>query len=148
MSEQDRAASQTRAGGPRAQSQPAAPDRPQLAEQVADHARELLASELALARAEILAQARQVSIGGAGLAAAAALAAVGGLALLAAAGLALAAVIPGWAAALIVAALLFVPAAVIGGWAVHRLSGSGRPLPRTLDSLRRDVRLVLGRARQ
>jgi len=102
----------------------------------------LAGQEATLARAELRAQARQYSVGGIGLAMAAALAAVAGIALLAAGGLGLALVVPGWAAALIMFAVLGLLSGAVAGFAFHRLAGAGRPLPRTTDSVRRDLEMI------
>jgi hypothetical protein len=116
--------------------------------ELSDEMRVLLTRELALARAELVAQARQVTIGGGALAAAGLLGLCGWLALLVAAGLGLSIVLPGWAAALIVAGALLLPSAVLAMWAVHRLAGAGRPLPLTTESLRKDIQVVREQARR
>jgi Putative Actinobacterial Holin-X, holin superfamily III len=104
-------------------------------------AAELLGRELALAKAEARAQARQLSFGGAGLGAAAGLGAVAGLAFAAAVGLAIALVLPGWAAALIVGGAAALLAAIAGWWGARRLSGAGRPMQLTAESLKKDLAL-------
>ena len=109
---------------------------------VARQAATLLGCEMALAKAELAAQARQLSFGGAGLAAAAGLGLCGGLAMIAAAALGLAQVVPGWAAALIVSGAALALAAIAGTWAARRLRGLDRPLPLTTESLNRDVQLL------
>lgn len=105
-------------------------------------AAELIGREIALAKAEARAQARQFSFGGAGLTAAAMFGAVAGLAFAAAAGLAIALVLPGWAAALIVGGVAALAAAAAGLWAARRLSGVGKPLPLTAESLKKDLALI------
>jgi hypothetical protein len=102
----------------------------------------LLGHEIALAKAELTAHARQFSLGGMALLTAGLLGLTGWLALLAAAGLGIAQVIPGWLAALIIGAALCLLAVAAAAYAVRRLSGAGQLLPMTADSLRHDVDVI------
>jgi hypothetical protein len=102
----------------------------------------LLGREMALAKAELTAHARQFSLGGIALASAAVAGLTGWLALTAAAGLALSLAIPGWAAALVMGGLLCLLAGAAAAWGVRRLSGAGQPLPMTMQSLRDDLEVI------
>lgn len=102
----------------------------------------LIGSELALARAELVAQARQFSMGGIALATAAVAGLAGGLLFVAASVLAIALVLPAWAAALIVGGAFVLIAGLAAAWGAHRLSGAGKPMPMTTQSVREDL-LVL-----
>jgi hypothetical protein len=102
----------------------------------------LLGHEIALAKAELTAHARQFSLGGVALLTGALLGLTGWLALLAAAGLGVAQVLPGWLAALTIGAALCLLATGAAVYAVRRLSGAGRLLPVTAESLRDDLDVI------
>jgi hypothetical protein len=107
--------------------------------QLGDRMTRLLREELALAKVEAMATARQAVLGGGMFAAAALLGVTAWLALIAAAIAGIAAALPVWASALIVGAAL---AALAGAFAIaagHRVSRGVPPLRMTADSLRRDV---------
>jgi Putative Actinobacterial Holin-X, holin superfamily III len=108
----------------------------------------LLGCEIALAKAELTAHARQFSIGGIALLTGALFGLTGWLALLAAAGLGIARALPGWLAALIIGAVLCLLAAAAAAWGARRLSGAGQPLPMTAESIRRDLKVIRDGARQ
>jgi uncharacterized membrane protein YqjE len=108
----------------------------------------LAGREIALAKAELTAHARQFSMGGIALLAGALFGMTGWLALLAAAGLGIARALPGWLAALIIGAVLCLLAAAAAAWGARRLSGASRPLPMTTESIRRDLEVIRDGTRQ
>jgi hypothetical protein len=120
----------------------------ELTGQLGGQVSQLLRDELALARAELFARARQAVMGGGMLAAAALLGLTGWLVLVAAGIAGVALVLPVWAAALICGGILLLAGGLITMRAARRLSGGGPPLRLTADSIRRDVREVTEKARQ
>jgi hypothetical protein len=108
---------------------------------------QLLRDEIALARAEVFARARQATTGGVLISTAALLALTGWLALIAAAIAGIAVALPVWAAALIVGGflMLIAGALVLGG---RRRFRAVSPPTLTMQSLRRDVEEVKGRMGQ
>jgi hypothetical protein len=119
-----------------------------LVEQMSQDTRELVRAEVALARAELVASARRLSLaaGLAGLAGVFALAAFG--ALEAAAILGLATAISAWLAALVVALALVLAGAGAMAIGVRIGRRSLPPVPaETVDSIKEDVAWVKTRAR-
>ena len=108
---------------------------------------QLLRDEVALARAEIFARARQAVTGGGMLATAGLLALTGWLALVAAAIAGIAVVLPVWAAALIVGGFLVLIAGVLALRGSRRLR-SVPPLTLTAQSIRQDVEVIKARTDQ
>jgi hypothetical protein len=102
----------------------------------------LLGREAALAKAELTAHARQFSMGGMALGAAALFGLTGWLALVAAAGFGIAHAVPGWLTALIIGGALVLMATAAAAWGMRRLRGAGQPLPMTAESIRRDLELI------
>ncbi len=120
----------------------------ELTVRLGEQASVLLRREIALAKAELFARARQAVMGGGLLGAAALLAVTGWLALVAAAIAGIAVVLPVWAAALIVGGVLL---ALGGGlaWPARRHLSSGAQPPRlTAESLRRDAAVIKERTRR
>jgi hypothetical protein len=107
--------------------------------QLGDRTSRLVREELALAKAEAMAAARQGVLGGGMFAAAALFGVTAWLALMAGAIAGIAAVLPVWAAALIIGAGLGLLGAAFAIAAGRRLSRGVPPLRMTADSLRRDV---------
>ena len=112
----------------------------QLAAQLGDQLARLLRAEVALARAELYASARQAVLGGGMLTVAAAAAFGGWLALIAAAIAAVAAGLPVWAAALIIGGTLMAGAGVLALLGVRRLARSAPPLHMTAGSIREEFK--------
>lgn len=108
---------------------------------------QLLRDEVALARAEIFARARQAVTGGGLLATAALLGLTGWLVLVAAAVAGIAVVLPVWAAALIIGGFLVLVAGALALQGRRRLR-SVPPLTLTAQSIRRDVAVVKEKAGQ
>ena len=106
---------------------------------------DLVAREIELVKAEMLAKVKALGIG-AGLLAGALIILLGMLGvLLTAAILALSQVMPGWLAALLVAAVLLIVAVIIGLIGYRVLKKGIPPLPtESIDSLKRDVRAIKG----
>jgi Putative Actinobacterial Holin-X, holin superfamily III len=102
----------------------------------------LLGREIALARAELVAHARQFSLGGLALLTGALLGLSGWFVLLAAAVAGLAQALPVWLAAVIVGAALCLLAGGAILWAARRLAGAGQPLPMTTESIRQDLQAI------
>jgi len=108
--------------------------------------RRLAHLEVALARAELRAKARNASVGVALLIGALLVAPLALAALAAAAILALALVVPSWAAALIVAFVLIVTVAAAIGAGAHLLRSAFPPLPRkAIESTKKDLKWLLKR---
>jgi hypothetical protein len=105
----------------------------------------LLRQELALARAELFASARQALFGGSLLAVAALLGLTGWLALVAAAIAGIASVLPVWASALIIGGALVLMAAALALLGRARLAKGTPPLSITAASVRRDIGELTGR---
>jgi uncharacterized sodium:solute symporter family permease YidK len=108
---------------------------------------QLLRDELALARAELFARARQATTGGVMVATAALLGVTSWLAVVAAGIAGIAMVLPVWASALIVGAFLMLAAGLLALRGGHRLR-SVPPLTLTADSVRRDIAEVKARTGQ
>ncbi len=108
----------------------------ELAHQLGDQAARLVHAEVALARAELLAAARQAIVGGMMLTAAAVAGAYGALALIAAVIAAIATALPVWAAALITGGALLACAGVLAWVGARRLSHATPPWQTTRDSWR------------
>ena len=125
---------------------PSEPTTRDLAAQVLVQGAGLLGQEVALAKAELGAKARQAGMGAAMLAAAGLLGLTSWLVLVAAAVAAVALALPVWAAALIVFAALAAPAGGIALLAGRRLSRFTPPLELTTESLRRDLHEIRERA--
>jgi peptidoglycan/LPS O-acetylase OafA/YrhL len=108
---------------------------------------QLLRDELALARAELFARARQATTGGMMAAAAALLGVTSWLAVVTAGIAGIAMVLPVWASALIVGAFLMLAAGLLALRGGRRLR-SVPPLTLTADSVRRDAAEVKARTGQ
>ncbi len=106
---------------------------------------ELVREELALARAELFANARQAILGGGMFATAAVLGLSGWLAMIAAAIVGLAYAVPLWASALIVGGALLLVAGALGMLGRARLARGTPPLSMTAANLRRDLAELTGR---
>jgi hypothetical protein len=117
----------------------------ELTVQLGNQVSQLLRDELALARAELFARARQAVLGGGMLGAGALLGLTGWLALVAAAIAAIAVALPVWAAALIVGGFLVLVAGGVAARGGRRLSRM-EPLTMTAQSIRQDVQEVKERA--
>lgn len=130
--------------------EPQAPPRPpttrELAAQAAVQAAGLVGQEIALAKAELLARARQAGVGVSMLVAAGLLGASAWLVLLAAAIAGIAVALPVWASALIMGGALAMLAGGIGLIASRRLARQVPPLPLTTESIRRDLAEIRDRA--
>lgn len=118
----------------------------ELAAQVAVQGAGLLGQELALAKAELMARARQAGVGATLLAAAGVLGASAWLVLLAAAVAGVAVALPVWAAALIMGGALATLGGGIALIAGRRLHRAVPPLPLTTESVRQDLAEIKERA--
>lgn len=117
----------------------------ELTVQLGNQVSQLLRDELALARAELFARARQAVLGGGMLGTGALLGLTGWLALVAAAIAGIAVALPVWAAALIVGGFLMLVAGGVAARGGRRLSRM-EPLTMTAESIRQDVQEVKERA--
>ena len=99
----------------------------------------LLRAELALARAELFANARQAFLGSGLLSAAAVVGLTAWFAMVAAAIAGIAEKLPVWASALIIGGVLGLTAAVLGLLGRARLARGMTPLPMTTSTVRRDL---------
>jgi hypothetical protein len=99
----------------------------------------LVREEIALAKAELFASARQALLGGALLAAAAVLGLTGWLALVAAAIVGIASALPAWASALIIGGALILMAGALAALGGARLARGTPPLSMTAASVRQDI---------
>lgn len=99
----------------------------------------LIREELALARAELFASARQAFLGGVLLATAAVLGLTGWLVLVAAAIAGLAGTLPLWASALVIGGALVVIAGALAMLGSARLAKGTPPLSMTAASVRKDI---------
>ena len=117
----------------------------ELTAQLSEQLPRLMRDEVALARAELFARAKQAKSGG-GLLAGAAVVALGAwLAMVAAAIAGIAEALPVWASALIVGVALAVAAGSLVALGRSRLARSVPPLPVTTDSVRRELGELTGR---
>jgi uncharacterized membrane protein YqjE len=128
----------------------AEPSLKELVKRLADDAVGLIRSEVVLAKLEMRDSGRQMALDAASIAAAIALAAVGGLAVTAAAILALGRVLDGryWAAALLVGAVLLVTGAVLARRGLNGLRRESLKPEATLETLRQDGAWAGEQARQ
>jgi hypothetical protein len=117
----------------------------ELTVQLGNQVSELLREELALARTELFARARQAVLGGGILGTAALLGLTGWLALVTAVIAGLAVALPVWAATVIVGGFLVLLAGGVAARGSRRLSRIA-PLTLTAESIRRDVQEVKERA--
>ena len=117
----------------------------ELTVQLGSQVSQLLRDELALARAELFARARQAILGGGMLSAAALLGLTGWLALVATVIAGIAVALPVWAATAIVGGFLVLAAGGIAMRGGRRLS-SIAPMTLTAESIRQDVHEVKERA--
>ncbi len=114
-----------------------------LTAQLGSQLAQLLRDEVALARAELFARARQAATGSMLAAAAALFGLTGWLALVAAGTAGIATVLPVWAAVLIVGGFLLLVAGLLALLGRRRIAAAEPlALPLTTDSLRRDVAVV------
>jgi hypothetical protein len=120
----------------------------QLTAQLGVQAATLAGREIALAKAELRASARQAVRGGIPLLAAALLGGSAWLALLAAAIIGVSVAVPPWAAALVVAAFLGLLAGALAVFGGSRLDRIPAGLPLTAESIRQSVRELTHRARR
>jgi membrane protein implicated in regulation of membrane protease activity len=119
----------------------------ELTVQLGEQLGRLVKDEVALARAELFASARQSVLGG-GLLSAAAMTGLGSwLAMVAAAIAAIAEGLPVWAAALIVAGVLGITAGALALLGARRLRRGTPPLKMTMDSLREELNDLSARVR-
>ena len=117
----------------------------ELTAQLGEQLPRLMREEVALARAELFARAKQAKSGG-GLLAGAAVVALGGwLAMVAAAIAGIAEALPVWASALIVGGSLAAVAGALAQRGRSRLPRRVPPLPVTAGSVRRDLGELTGR---
>jgi hypothetical protein len=119
----------------------------ELTAQLGSQVSQLLRDELALAKAELFARARQAIMGGGLLTTAVLLGLTGWLALVAAGIAGIAVALPVWAAALIGGGALLLVAGVLAAGGARRLSRGVPPLKLTAESIRRDVEEVKEKAR-
>jgi hypothetical protein len=105
----------------------------------------LVREELALAKAELFASARQAILGGALLAAAAVLGLTGWLALVTAAIAGVASVLPLWVSALIIGGALVLLAGALAALGRARLARGTPPLSMTAASIRKDIGELTGK---
>lgn len=121
---------------------PHEPTTRELAAQVAVQGAGLLGEEIALAKAEMLAKARQAGAGAVLLAAAAVLGGTAWLVVVAAAIAGIAVALPVWASALIMGGALGTVGGGIALVAGRRLRRASPPLPLTTESVRRDLAVI------
>ena len=112
---------------------------PELISSLTEQMTRLVRAELALARAELFANARQAVLGGGLLTAAAVAGFTAWLAMVAAAIAGIAEGLPVWAGALIVGGALAALAGVLALLGRARLARGMPPLPLTTDTVKRDV---------
>jgi Putative Actinobacterial Holin-X, holin superfamily III len=120
----------------------------QLTAQLSDQLARLLRDEVALAKAELFASARQAVLGGGMLTAAMAIGLGGWLALIAAAIAAIAAGLPVWASALIAGGALTASAGGLALLGARRLARGMPPLKMTSDSIRAELNDLAERLRK
>lgn len=112
---------------------------PALISSLTEQTSKLVRAELALARAELFANARQAVAGGGLLSLAAVLGLTAWLAMVAAAIAGIAERLPVWASALIIGGALGLGAALLGLGGRARLARGMPPLPMTSGTVRRDL---------
>ncbi len=112
---------------------------PELISSLTQQVSRLVRAELALARAELFANARQAVLGGGLLSAAAVVGLTAWLAMVAAAVAGIATGLPVWASALIVGGALGTLAAVLALLGRTRLARGMPPMPMTAETVRRDL---------
>ncbi len=122
------------------------PSLAELAARLTEQVTRLLRAEFALARAELLARARQAVMGGGLFAAAAVLGLTGWLALVAAAVAGIAEALPVWASALIVGAVLTAAAGALALAGRARIRRGLPPLAMTTASVRSDLHELTAQA--
>jgi hypothetical protein len=120
----------------------------ELAGQLGVQVSQLVRDELALARRELSARARQAVVGGGMLAVAALLGLTGWLVLVAAGVAGIAVALSVWAGSLIAGGVLLLAGGLIATRAGRRLSRGVRPLPLAAGSIRRDLQEIRGKARR
>jgi hypothetical protein len=118
---------------------------PELISSLTEQTARLVRAELALARAELFASARQAILGGGLLSVAALVGLSAWFAAVAGAIAAIAEGLPVWASALIIAGALAVVASVLAAVGRARLARGMPPLPMTADTVRRDLNELAGR---
>lgn len=118
---------------------------PELMSSFTEQASRLVRAELALARAELFASARQAVLGGGLLSAAAVAALTAWLAMVAAGVAGIATGLPVWASALIVGGALGALAAVLALIGRARLARSMPPLPMTAETVRSELHELTGK---
>jgi hypothetical protein len=120
----------------------------ELTAQLGDQLSRLLRDEVALAKAEMVASARQAVAGG-GMLAAAAVAGLAGVGVMVAAAVAgIALKLPVWAAALIAGGAFLAVAGGLALLAIRRFKAGMPPLKMTADTIRGDVTELATRARR
>ncbi len=127
------------------QQPPREPTTRELAAQAAVQGAGLLGQELALAKAELLARARQAGMGVTMLAVAGGLGISAWLVLLVAAIAGVAVALPVWASALILGGALGLGAGGLALIASRRLARTSPPLPLTTESVRQDLAEIKAR---
>lgn len=118
---------------------------PELISSLSEQMSKLVRAELALARAELFANARQAILGGGLLAAAAFFGLTAWLAMVAAAIAGIAEGLPVWAGALIIGGALAAPAGVLALLGRARLRRGMPPLPVTTVTFRKDLHELASR---
>lgn len=118
----------------------------ELVGRLGDQLSRLMSDEIALAKAEMFASARQAILGGGLLGAAAVAGFTAWLAVVAAVIAGLGRTLPIWASALIVAASLIVAAGVLALLGLRRLRRASPTLPMTIDSVNKDIDALAGAA--
>lgn len=118
---------------------------PELISSLTEQMSRLVRAELALARAELFANARQAILGGGLLSAAALMGLTAWLAMVAAAVAGIAEGLPVWASALIVGGALAALAGVLAMLGRGRLRRGMPPLPVTAGTVRRDLHQLTAR---
>lgn len=111
----------------------------ELTTQLADQMSRLMREEVALAKAELFASARQSVVGGGMLTAAAVVGLTCWLAMVAAAIAGIAVGLPVWASALIIGAALAAAAGALALLGMRRLARGTPPLKMTIDSVRGEL---------
>lgn len=120
----------------------------ELTTQLGEQLSRLLREEIALARAEMFANARQAMMGGGLFGGSALVGHTGWLVLVAAAIAGIAVVLPVWAAALIIGGVLVVIAGVLAMLGRQRFKRGMPPLRITTDTIREDVGEITDKVRR